>query len=339
MAHSNLANTDFMDAEMCMAILIGANLSKAYIANVDLQNADLSDTQLQDANLFNSNLMGTKLCRSQMLATSLNGAYLGGANLTGACLRGVYLQEAVLESTDLTDVNLEDGDLCGANWDGAILARTVLTGAKICGITGTPRIIEDITCSYLYLDRNGSERVPAHGNFHKGEFQEYLLCCSPTTDVLANAIKKGRKMNHVFISHIKEDIDIVKALADELEKNGITVWLDKERLQPGEEWHFAIETAIKKGMYFIACFSHSYLARETTFMNEELNIAIEQLRLRLDDEIWFIPVKLSDCEIPHFNIRSGKSLESKQYVELYKDWNEGMSRIINLIKQSGAGVQ
>ena len=67
-------------------------------------------------------------------------------------------------------------------------------------------------------------------------------------------------------------------------------------------------------------------------MNEELHIALEQLRKMPDDQVWFIPVKLDDCKIPYFEIRQNKTLESKQFVKLYENWDKGISDIIKSIQ-------
>ena len=40
---------------------------------------------------------------------------------------------------------------------------------------------------------------------------------------------------------------------------------------------------------FLACFSAKSVARTRTYQNEELVLAIEELRLRPADRIWFIP--------------------------------------------------
>ena len=67
-----------------------------------------------------------------------------------------------------------------------------------------------------------------------------------------------------------------------------------------------IRKAIREGAFFIACFSKEYHERDRTFMNEELTVAIEELRQRSDDHIWFIPVQLNECEIPNLDIGKGR---------------------------------
>ena len=71
-------------------------------------------------------------------------------------------------------------------------------------------------------------------------------------------------------------------------------------------------------------------------MNEELTLAINELRQRRTDRIWFIPVKLNNCEIPDFAIGGGETLQAFQYVNLYEDWNSGIQRILRVVQPASS---
>ena len=143
-------------------------------------------------------------------------------------------------------------------------------------------------------------------------------------------------MQHVFISYIHEDAAPVQRLCTALTTHGIEVWLDKDAIHPGERWQLAIRKAIDHGTFFIACFSSNYTARRQTFMNEELVLAIERLRLMPMHRTWFIPVKLTECEIPDQRIGAGETLQALQWVALHTDWDEGVRRIIQAIQSGGS---
>ena len=81
-------------------------------------------------------------------------------------------------------------------------------------------------------------------------------------------------MQHVFISYIHENEEMVDKLCKALELHGIKVWLDRNDIKPGSRWKQAIREAIREGAFFIACFSKEYNKRDKTYMNEELTIAI-----------------------------------------------------------------
>jgi hypothetical protein len=145
---------------------------------------------------------------------------------------------------------------------------------------------------------------------------------------------KLHRTPRVFLSYVKEDARVVERLVDELAAHGIHVWLDREQLLPGQRWPEAIRRAISEGDFFLACFSEHYASRSKTYMNEELTLAIDELRQRPADRTWFLPVVLSECEIPDRNIGAGQTLRSIQWVRLDQQWKEGIGRIVQAILSS-----
>ena len=97
---------------------------------------------------------------------------------------------------------------------------------------------------------------------------------------------------HVFVSYVREDHERVDRLANALRVAGVEVWVDRDALEPGQFWKDSIRRAIDDGAFFLACFSEAYVTRDETYMNEELSLAIERLRLMRRDRAWFIPVLL-----------------------------------------------
>jgi len=81
-------------------------------------------------------------------------------------------------------------------------------------------------------------------------------------------------MAHVFVSYVREDQATVDRLVEALRGSGRLVWLDREKIEPGQRWQVAIRQAIESGAYFVACFSQAYYLRARSYMNEELTIAI-----------------------------------------------------------------
>jgi len=139
-------------------------------------------------------------------------------------------------------------------------------------------------------------------------------------------------MPNVFISYLHDNKDTVLRLRDELKANGVEVWIDCDSIEPGAFWKDAIRNAVREGDFFIACFSEEYNVRSSTDMNEELYLAIDELRLRTTDQKWFIPVLLSPCEVPDIEIGARRTLRDIQWVELYKDWKGGIQKILKVIK-------
>jgi signal recognition particle subunit SEC65 len=138
-------------------------------------------------------------------------------------------------------------------------------------------------------------------------------------------------MAHVFISYVRENQNAVDRLAMALRRAGIDVWLDREQIKPGERWQSAIKRAIKDGAYFIACFSQAYGSRMKSYMNEELTLAIKELRQHPIDRTWFIPVLFDKCDVPERPIGGGETLQDIQWVNLFDDWSRGLEQIIDVL--------
>jgi TIR domain/Histidine-specific methyltransferase, SAM-dependent len=137
--------------------------------------------------------------------------------------------------------------------------------------------------------------------------------------------------HHVFISYVHEDRPDVQRLAEQLEAAGVKVWLDRDQLTPGERWPTAIRSAIEEGAFFLACFSKHSAARRRSYMNEELVIAIEELRKRPSDRAWFLPVLFHPGTVPKRDIGAGETLHAIHQVPLYEDWDDGVRRLLTVI--------
>ena len=111
------------------------------------------------------------------------------------------------------------------------------------------------------------------------------------------------------------------------------MWRDTADLWPGEDWRAKIRQAITDNtLVFIACFSRSSLSRGTSYQNEELTLAIDQLRLRRPDDPWLIPVRLDECDIPDRDIGGGRTLASIQRADVFDDWpEEGVERLVTAV--------
>jgi hypothetical protein len=140
-------------------------------------------------------------------------------------------------------------------------------------------------------------------------------------------------MNHVFIFYVREDSEQVQLLCNDLKKNGIEVWLDKDNITVGTNFKSAIQKAIENGAFFLTCFSTNYYCRDKTYMNLELDIAIDVLKMYRRDRPWFIPVLFSNCKVPAIPINNrGETIADFQWIELYSNWDDGIRKICEVIK-------
>jgi tetratricopeptide (TPR) repeat protein len=143
----------------------------------------------------------------------------------------------------------------------------------------------------------------------------------------------GAAGRHVFISYVRQDSAHAERLHGLLEAAGIPVWRDVHDLWPGQDWRVQVRDAITRhALVFLACFSCASLSRAVSYQNEELLLAIEQLRRRRQDDPWLIPVRFDDCQIPDLDVGGGRTLASIQGADLFGEgYDENAKRLISSI--------
>ncbi|HEY3607728.1 MAG TPA: toll/interleukin-1 receptor domain-containing protein [Pseudonocardiaceae bacterium] len=149
----------------------------------------------------------------------------------------------------------------------------------------------------------------------------------PTNPALFRAPGKptGKR---VFLSYVKEDLELVQRLELDLNNAGYDVWLDRSRLLPGRRWRSDIMRAIADSDFFIPCFSPNYW-KDQTFMNEELIVAVERQRLMPRDRTWLIPAMLAECRLPDHALGPNETIGGDmQYADFGKDWDEALRLVI-----------
>jgi nucleoside phosphorylase len=125
-------------------------------------------------------------------------------------------------------------------------------------------------------------------------------------------------LGRVFLSYARENSGEVDRLAELLKGAGLDVWRDSADLWPGQDWRREIRKAItSQAFVFIACFSSRSVAKKTDFQNEELTLAIEEIRKRQEGEPWLIPVRFDECQIPDRTIDSNRTLRSLTSIDLF----------------------
>jgi hypothetical protein len=134
----------------------------------------------------------------------------------------------------------------------------------------------------------------------------------------------------VFISYVHEDQADADRIESALEAAGIEVWRDVKDRWPGEDWKLRIGQAISDGaLTVVACFSNRSAARDHTYQREALNLAIGQLRKRPPDRAWLIPVRLSNCALPPYEVGAGRTLDALPRIDLFDEhWDGGIARLV-----------
>jgi TIR domain len=128
----------------------------------------------------------------------------------------------------------------------------------------------------------------------------------------------------VFLAYALEDRRMVQLLYDELQNAGFEPWMDTAKLLPGQNWPRAIQRAIEVSDFVLINFSHRSVEKRGHFQ-AELRYALDLAnRVPLDD-IFLVPVRLSDCEVPR------EIAERTQYVDLFPDHQAGIQVLTRMM--------
>ena len=101
----------------------------------------------------------------------------------------------------------------------------------------------------------------------------------------------------VFLCHARVDIERVRPLFALMTELGVDVWLDEERLLPGEEWAHEITLALRDTHVVLVCLSQAALG-QPGYIHKEIKAALDIADQQPEGSIFMIPAKLETCEIP-----------------------------------------
>jgi hypothetical protein len=103
--------------------------------------------------------------------------------------------------------------------------------------------------------------------------------------------------------------------------------MDEKDIHPGEKWESAIQSAIRHSDFVLVCLSANSINKRG-FIQKEIKYALDIWQEKLEIDIFLIPIRLEDCEVPI-------SLHSFQWLDLFEEngWKslfeaiqEGMKR-------------
>ncbi len=145
--------------------------------------------------------------------------------------------------------------------------------------------------------------------------------------------KRAAAKKHVFLSYVRESFDDVERLREDLIQSGETVWWDRD-IPPGANWRLEIRKALKDAYAFVLCLSKDMEARESSGAFPEIRDAIAIYRELAPGRTFIFPVRLSECEVPSFEIDATTTLENLQPVDLFPAAKrpDALSRLVAALK-------
>lgn len=148
------------------------------------------------------------------------------------------------------------------------------------------------SCGANFYDLGKQPACPACGETHK------FLTPKPTSGTgTEDGGDRSRRPPRVFMSYAKEDLTLVQALAAELRRAAIDVWIDEEQLLPGQDWELEVKRAICDSQAVLACLSPRSVSK-TGYVQKEIRIAFEEAQKKPEGAVYLIPVQLEPCTVP-----------------------------------------
>lgn len=138
-------------------------------------------------------------------------------------------------------------------------------------------------------------------------------------------MKRTNQQIRIFLIHAHDDRKAVHKLYTRLVRDGVDAWMDVENLQPGQDWQNEIRKAILQCDVILVCLTRAFNVQHG-YRHEELKLALEKAKWISDDEVFIIPVRLENCDMP-------ESLRHLHRVDLFKA--SGYKKLIHALREHG----
>ncbi len=126
----------------------------------------------------------------------------------------------------------------------------------------------------------------------------------------------------VFICYSSLDYEEANRLYDKLVNVNLDPWMDKRNIIPGENWKEAISQSLRSSDFILLLLSSTSVEKRG-FFRKEIRWAIDYRDEMLPQDIYLIPVRLDECDLP-------EEISGHQWVNLYED--DGLERLITALK-------
>ena len=139
----------------------------------------------------------------------------------------------------------------------------------------------------------------------------------------------GDRRLKVFLCHSAEDKPKVRELYQKLLADGIDPWLDEEKLLPGSDWDIEIRKAIRSSDAVLILMSSLSVSKEG-YVQREIKIALEISYELPDGDIYVIPVRFEECEVP-------SELNKWHYADLFRE--NGYELLLNSLNARAQSLE
>ncbi|MHA1126374.1 MAG: HEAT repeat domain-containing protein [Candidatus Heimdallarchaeota archaeon] len=112
----------------------------------------------------------------------------------------------------------------------------------------------------------------------------------------------------IFLAFIIEDESKVNEIYSNLSRGDkYDIYMFLENKIAGEKFEKANVKRIEEYDFFIGCFSQNTASKTRTLFHQEVKLALKESSNRNPDSIYFIPIKLDECKIPDYVVKSERA--------------------------------
>jgi len=126
----------------------------------------------------------------------------------------------------------------------------------------------------------------------------------------------------VFISYSHQDKDFVTALAANLVRRNVHIWLDTWEINVGDSLLNKVQLALEQASAIIVVLSETSV--KSNWVNKELNSGL--MRELEEKRVIILPVLVDNCTIPLF-------LKEKKYADFRLNFDEGLENVFDGISK------
>ena len=133
--------------------------------------------------------------------------------------------------------------------------------------------------------------------------------------------KESKDQRVAFLSHSSSDKAFIRQLAADLTANGISVWLDEQRIRVGDSIPEKIAQGLAESDYFLIGMSQK--SSDSAWVQKELNNALmTEVRRR---KVHILPLKLDDTPMPTI-------IADKKYADFSTSYKAGLDDLLTAMK-------
>jgi hypothetical protein len=201
---------------------IPIDLSCALLDGADLHQANLAECDLTHAFLYDANLRGTQLRAAKLIGTNLCRAHLCGADLRAADLHRANLDRADLSGADLSGANLERAMLVGTK-----VSKATFANCRVCGVSAWDLDLKNVKDqSNLLITRDDQPERITVDNLEVAQFVYLLLHNEKIRDVINTVTSKAVLILGRFTEKRKPILDSLRKVLKEHKEGYVPILFD-----------------------------------------------------------------------------------------------------------------